>query len=568
MPRVAVDRSFLEESFTRIFTTSFYANKTFTIAQVAEIVNHETLMPSNDYQSQLRIKEADVTRVLKNCTHFKVFKNDEYKENATNDEATFVTKTIRNGKQPRVHMVAYFTSREAFNSNQGWDATLLSMERHHCNYSRDESNTFSDKLATYRTTNKDRTSQNKRTFEDMNGTTTTVTTTTQRAETHDTLAARLCGSQAHLEKVIDNLTTGLKNKKGWKTLVHGADDKELAELITPDDVALITQETMLLKQALVRVQNNTENETWREICTSVVDGMGGRVGRIGSGKTLEKHFTQFRDTGWKFQHPCNMVNEDGSLREITAVGVLLHFPDLKTAFLAHARANLRRVTVDFMWQYAKNYIIPLFRKELRQVMFNEQIDDDEELADKEVDCDYDSDVEDVASHPRPTNAQVEECIDDILKKQYGLLKGTVSRTTVWRWMKAVGMKFTVRKKNYYVDNHEDPRVVQYRCKYVERYLEREIRCFCWIQKTAEEVEALQEQKKLPEGEIGFPYFDLEKDIAMVELHVDSCEAFLEEMKDTLFGGNLSIRKPANVRPLMNVGQDESIFQQNSYSTLR
>lgn len=30
-------------------------------------------------------------------------------------------------------------------------------------------------------------------------------------------------------------------------------------------------------------------------------------------------------------------------------------------------------------------------------------------------------------------------VDDYLKKQFGLVNRTISRTTVWRWMKALGL---------------------------------------------------------------------------------------------------------------------------------
>ena len=49
---------------------------------------------------------------------------------------------------------------------------------------------------------------------------------------------------------------------------------------------------------------------------------------------------------------------------------------------------------------------------------------------------------------------------------------------------------------------------------------------------------------------------------MVEYHVDSCSEFQEKMnRETTFGGNLSVRKQENERPLLMFGHDEAIFKQ-------
>ena len=48
---------------------------------------------------------------------------------------------------------------------------------------------------------------------------------------------------------------------------------------------------------------------------------------------------------------------------------------------------------------------------------------------------------------------------------------------------------------------------------------------------------------------------------MVEYHVDTIDLYQERMKDTKFGGNLSVRKEANVRALIALGQDKCIFKQ-------
>eukprot|EP00978_Attheya_sp_CCMP212_P035272 scaffold152391_cov51-Attheya_sp.AAC.1 len=61
---------------------------------------------------------------------------------------------------------------------------------------------------------------------------------------------------------------------------------------------------------------------------------------------------------------------------------------------------------------------------------------------------------------------------------------------------------------------------------------------------------------------GHHYTYLETETPMVEYRVDCCKTFQEKMnRKTKCGGNLSIRMPKGVRPLISIGQDEAIFKQ-------
>ena len=60
---------------------------------------------------------------------------------------------------------------------------------------------------------------------------------------------------------------------------------------------------------------------------------------------------------------------------------------------------------------------------------------------------------------------------------------------------------------------------------------------------------------------GYKYIIKNKDkddITMVEYHVDNSILFQEKLSNTKFGGNLSVRKPSNIKPLLMFGQDECI----------
>ncbi|KAI2504038.1 hypothetical protein MHU86_10400 [Fragilaria crotonensis] len=144
----------------------------------------------------------------------------------------------------------------------------------------------------------------------------------------------------------------------------------------------------------------------------------------------------------------------------------------------------------------------------------------------------------------------------------------VSITTKWRWLKRLGFSYSNRKKSFFVDGLEQPDVVCRRNEFCTLYLkDLEQRMHRWIQVKAETVEEWRREKKISDDNTvrGHAYVSRDN-VSMVEFHVDDFD-FLHEYATTIgfgtFGGNLSVRKPLNVRPLMSFGQDESVFTQYS-----
>ena len=118
-------------------------------------------------------------------------------------------------------------------------------------------------------------------------------------------------------------------------------------------------------------------------------------------------------------------------------------------------------------------------------------------------------------------------VDAIMMKTYGLKNGTISRTTTWRLMKTLGMKYVERRKHYFTDSHEAPPVVKYCKGFTKRYLVRELRMPVWTQISAEEVKKLKEEKKLSDiPNIGCA-FQKRDGTQWFEFHVDSSEFFSE-----------------------------------------
>jgi len=143
-------------------------------------------------------------------------------------------------------------------------------------------------------------------------------------------------------------------------------------------------------------------------------------------------------------------------------------------------------------------------------------------------------------------------------KKYGLTK--LCPRTVINWLHALGFRYEEHRKNFYVDNHEDPATVRYRWKFVSRYLLMEKRSHRWIQ--IKKSEMLHLSKQYPVLlQVGCEYVNKETDVEMVEYHVDTIPEFQTRMENVKFGGNLSVRIPPGVKPIIIIGQDEVIFKQ-------
>jgi hypothetical protein len=79
------------------------------------------------------------------------------------------------------------------------------------------------------------------------------------------------------------------------------------------------------------------------------------------------------------------------------------------------------------------------------------------------------------------------------------------------------------------------------------------------------VEKWKREKRISEDDTrGYHYHSADNTIDMVEFHVDDYDLLhgvAEEMGFGAFRGNLSVRKPPDVKPLMIFGQDESVYSQ-------
>ena len=280
-------------------------------------------------------------------------------------------------------------------------------------------------------------------------------------------------------------------------------------------MSIILASLNIAKEKMETVQN------WDECCSEALSSMKklGVVTKITNARTVRNWYCEFREMrkfpiikyGQKNLPPFLAQNDD-----------------IKQRIVQYGREQLSELTCEFLLEYIHDSILP--------VMVEEQ-KDEEEI--KECKC-----IEDKKK---------------VILKQYGLT--CICPQTIYNWMKLLGFKYGTRKKGYYVDGHERPATVAYRYNFVSRYLSRERQMHRWIQIPLARSIELEENKDVPIGS-GHSYSCSRTGNKMVEYHVDSCSKFHEEMnKESIYGGNLSVRKKVDEKPLVIFGHDECIFKQ-------
>jgi hypothetical protein len=175
-------------------------------------------------------------------------------------------------------------------------------------------------------------------------------------------------------------------------------------------------------------------------------------------------------------------------------------------------------------------------------------------------------------------ALTKECEDDgipddsperILLSQFEIRPP--SYTTVLRWVHYLGFSQDKLKKSYYVDGHEHEEQKKHRSQFTQRYLsDLEPRSHRWVQMSVEKAESIQ--SSLPANNklivTGHKYHDPLTDTECIEFHVDDHDCMQDYSNEMYgaYGGNLSVRRPVDSKPLLIFGQDESIFNQFSFGS--
>ena len=303
--------------------------------------------------------------------------------------------------------------------------------------------------------------------------------------------------------------------EGWRNVVKGVDPKDLMK---PYDVFVIRQKSLFIMKSLQIAKEKMNGWTWSECCSTAVTDLNALGFKLSTNAEIVcRWFRDFRDRGNFFADPN--AHPGRRMRP----HLFEHFPDAEASFCKYADENLPRLSGEFMTSYLIEQVIPALRDK------------------------------------HNTNTTAEFALDNTedFLSYYGYKQLHV--VTVTRWMNMLGYRYDIKKKHYFNDKHEEESNVLYRGKFIERYLKYEGQSFRWIQITRDEsAKLIADGNVLPQQ--GYQYVDDQQQL-MTEYHVDDWEGFHERMEPIEFGGNLSVRRDKEKKPIIILGQDECIYKQ-------
>jgi hypothetical protein len=356
--------------------------------------------------------------------------------------------------------------------------------------------------------------------EDIQDSNTTTTNTTTKVDV-----------KKHVLNQVTLLRKAFLTSDGWKDII---DDKDDGGFCTQHDIFSIRKKARYLSLTLsYALKDYLTTPRFIDICASAIasinntdfdncDGLLDFEGKerlqIVNPKTIMQWLRVFRGNN-TFPNPGTARSHHWRSR---LPPLFSNNSDLHQAFMTHAKCNLNSLTTEMLHQY-------LFSTALPQVVT--RIQNERGLAADEY------------------------TIKDLLHDN-GL--PCLSLRTLTNWMNLLGFKYSPVKKCYYVDSHEKPENVHYRSQFLERYMRYELCAHRWIQIPIARYDTMVEMGQLSELS-GFKYD--KGGSTLVELHVDDHYIFQDECNNLPYGGHLSVRKPPTSRPLILIGQDESIFKQ-------
>jgi hypothetical protein len=340
--------------------------------------------------------------------------------------------------------------------------------------------------------------------------------------------------RSHLKTQICTLKKAFATVNGWKAII---DQPEQSDMCSETDIFHLRLKARYMYAALAHALNiydhsdNTQLQpTFQHICELAIESVDhpldklyddsldddtGKSLSVKNPQTIMRWIRSWRDTS---SLPNPAIVRAG--RHV--LPTLMHNnPDLHKSFLQYARANIKNLSTEMMHQYLLMTALPEIAKKVEK------------------------------------NLKKDECYSvPQLLHDNGL--SNLSLSTVHNWMTCMGFSYTPHKKTYYVDNHEKPENVLYRSKFIDRYFSYELCAHRWL--LVPEAKVL---KMKADGELSNKKgYKVQKDNeTYYEYHVDDHITFQDECASLPFGGNLSVRKPANKNPALIFGQDECIFKQ-------
>ena len=317
-------------------------------------------------------------------------------------------------------------------------------------------------------------------------------------------------TDAALSRRISLLEDLMKNPKKIKARVNRAEQCGLES----HEAGIILNQCYYLRQAYRIALDSMPKKTWVKCCEEAIQRMK-EMGnaKIKHSKTLRRWNKMFRRNEI-FPHP----NVNIEMRREYSPVLLDVYPEAREKICEWASKNIDKLSCEALVDFVNGELIQeLYRRHVNECGLT--------------------------------------CLSmDDFRKSLKIRSFSVS--TSWKYLQHLGYRWKKRKKSYYNDKHESNENVKYRLEFIEKYFEYEQKGIRWVQLTEEELRKLEENEKYPL----LPFLAYHLENGLYELHID-CHPDLYKM-----AGKLSNRMQPHIRPVIIIGQDETVFRQHTYST--
>ncbi|KAI2493982.1 hypothetical protein MHU86_20556 [Fragilaria crotonensis] len=359
--------------------------------------------------------------------------------------------------------------------------------------------------------------------------------------------ARQCSNETAHEAVkrrIGLLQSVHDCEDGWRNILIGRDENNFC---TKVEIFEIRQRATFLCCAYQIALTNMNQITWHDCCKQackVLNSLGLRQATFF--KTVanwNKVFRQFEG----FPHPNPYVQ----CGKRPLPRLLELFPDAKDQIVSFGIKNLATLTIERVHDFLVTSVIPRLARTWRSEE-NGVVTPPASTTDTTTGNAAGAELPD-----EDANTPIRSFLNAHRLESVGL-------TTTWRWMRCLGFNYDSRKKSFYVDGHERDDVVANRRIFCKRYLtEFEPYCKRWVQVSVDEAKAMNLNLTF-----GYLYHDIIGNQDRIEFHIDYWNQATRKNERTADHDNTdkitptkSIRVSLQARPLMIVGQDESVFAQ-------
>ena len=274
---------------------------------------------------------------------------------------------------------------------------------------------------------------------------------------------------------------------------------------------------MYLREAYLFALQNMNDDTWEDCCRHAINKMTKRgFSFVNNYRSVGNWNIQFRER-YFFPHPNIRVE----LQREYSPRLLDSFSEAEFVINQWASANMKNLTIERLAQYIRSnqFIEDLHKQHVTEARENNL-----------------------------TFMSINQMRNILSVENFSLY-------AAWRFIKYLHFSYSDRRKTYYSDKHEAEENVSARKAFIPKYFENEKRVMLWVRLTNEEVEVLENDPVTPLlPDVGHRIGDTHK-----EFHIDCHPSFLPRERF------LAARIKPDARELIILGQDESVYKQNSYS---